>query len=283
MLTGRIFSIEEFSTYDGPGIRMTVFMKGCPLRCTWCHNPEGQRFEGEMARSPNGCLSCGACLRQGEIKTGKPCLVAESVAVCPRHLVRACGEDYTPEALVAKIEKNLAILNMSGGGVTFSGGEPLCQADFVTACMRLLSQKTNRALQTCGFAPSDVFRDVLAECDYVLYDLKLMDDGKHRRYTGVSNDKILQNYRTLAASGIPFITRIPLIPTVNDTVENLTQTARFMKECGVHSIELLPYNKMAGGKYLMLGREYVTDFDGAIEPQPHEEIFNEYGIEVKIL
>lgn len=283
MLKGKVFSIEEFSTYDGPGIRLTVFMKGCPLRCMWCHNPEGQRFESEMAKSPNGCLNCGACLRQGEIKTGKPCLVSESVAVCPRHLVRVCGEDYTPEELVAKIEKNLAILNMSGGGVTFSGGEPLCHAEFVAACMKLLRGKTNRALQTCGYASADVFAKVLGECDYVLYDLKLIDDERHRHYTGISNEKILANYRTLAASGIPFVTRIPLIPTVNDTVENLMQTASFMQECGVNYIEILPYNKMAGGKYLMLGREYVTDFDGTIEPQPHEEIFNEYGIEVKIL
>ena len=124
---------------------------------------------------------------------------------------------------------------------------------------------------------------MLRECDFVLYDLKLIDDAKHKHYTGVSNERILHNYRTLASSGVPFCTRIPLIPTVNDTVENLTATARFMKECGAASIELLPYNKMAGGKYLMLGREYVTDFDGTLEPQTHREIFNEYGIEVKVL
>lgn len=283
MSKGTIFSIEEFSTYDGPGIRMTIFLKGCPLRCMWCHNPEGQRLESEMARSPNGCLSCGACLRQGEIKTGKPCLIPESANVCPRHLVRICGEEYSTEALTSKIEKNLAILNGSGGGVTFSGGEPLVQADFLQLCLQRLKGKTNRAIQTCGYAPSDVFQSVLRECDYVLYDLKLMDDDKHRRYTGVSNRKILDNYRILSQSGIPFCTRIPLIPTVNDTVENLTETARFMKECGVTYLEVLPYNKMAGGKYLMLGREYRTDFDEACEPQVRKEIFNEYGIEVRVL
>lgn len=283
MPTGRVFSIEEFSTYDGPGIRMTVFLKGCPLRCMWCHNPEGQRFEKEMARSPNGCLACGACLKMGETLTGSPCLVPESAAVCPRHLVRQCGEDYTPEELVAKIEKNLAILNMSGGGVTFSGGEPLCYADFVESCMKLLRGKTHRALQTCGFASSEIFERVLLECDYVLYDLKLMDDAKHRRYTGVSNEQILKNYRTLAASGKEFCTRIPLIPTVNDTEENMTATAELMRECGVSYVELLPYNKMAGGKYLMLGRTYQTDFDGNLEPMLQTEIFQSYGIEVKVL
>ena len=280
---GRIFSIEEFSTYDGPGIRMTVFMKGCPLRCMWCHNPEGQRFEREIVKSPNGCLMCGACMNAGLEETGAPCLVDKSISVCPRRLVRYSGDDLTPEELVAKINKNVAILNMSGGGVTFSGGEPLSHWQFVLECMKLLRNKTNRALQTCGFAPSDVFEKVLSECDYVLYDLKLMDNEKHKRYTGVENTLILKNYETLARSGKEFITRIPLIPTVNDTEENIRATAIFMNGLGVKKIELLPYNRMAGGKYLMLGRKYETDFDGNIPPDPHIEIFNEYGIEVNIL
>ena len=280
---GRVFSIEEFSTYDGPGIRMTVFLKGCPLRCMWCHNPEGQRFEAEMVRSPNGCLGCGACMKKGEELCGTPCLVPESEAVCPRHLIRRSGDEYTPEQLVARIEKNIAILNMSGGGVTFSGGEPLCHAEFVETCMRLLRGKTNRALQTCGYAKPEVFGRVLAECDYVLYDLKLMDEEKHRYYTGVSNRMILENYRTLARSGKEFCTRIPLIPTVNDTEENITATAAFMQSLGVTYVELLPYNKMAGSKYTMLGRAYEPEFDGTLDSQTHEEIFNQYRIEVKVL
>lgn len=280
---GRVFSIEEFSTYDGPGIRMTVFLKGCPLRCMWCHNPEGQRFEQEIARSPNGCLGCGACLKKGEALTGTPCLVRESIPVCPRKLVRECGVDYTPEEMVEKIGKNLAILNMSGGGVTFSGGEPLCHWQFVLECMKLLRTRTNRALQTCGYASSEVFSTVLEECDFVLYDLKHMDSDVHKHYTGVGNERILENYRILAKSGKEFITRIPLIPTVNDTAENIRATAEFMQGLGIGRIELLPYNKMAGGKYLMLGRKYEIDFDGDKAPENHIDIFNEYGIEVKVL
>lgn len=281
--TGRIFSIEEFSTYDGPGIRMTVFMKGCPLRCMWCHNPEGQRFERELLRSPNGCLSCGACLRAGAEKTGTPSLVEESIGVCPRNLIRFCGEEHTPRSLCEILEKNLPILNMSGGGVTFSGGEPMSQWQFVGECLRLLHGKTHRALQTCGFASSEVFLSLLGECDYVLYDLKLMDRDEHIRYTGVSNEQILANYRLLAASGVPFITRIPLIPGVNDTEKNLSETAAWMRECGVNRIELLPYNQMAGGKYLMLGRAYEPTFDGILPPKEGREIFEFYGIEVRVL
>ena len=175
------------------------------------------------------------------------------------------------------------ILNMSGGGVTFSGGEPLCQADFVLACMELLRGKTNRAIQTAGHVPVKRFQRVLRECDYVLYDLKLMDSEQHRRYTLAGNEWILENYRTLAKSGVPFTTRIPLIPSVNDTEENIEATARFLRECGVSYIELLPYNKMAGGKYRMLGREYTIDFDPSLVPNAREEIFHRYGVEVKIL
>lgn len=283
MPKGRVFSIEEFSTYDGPGIRTTVFLKGCPLRCMWCHNPEGQRREAEHVRSPNGCLGCGACLAAGQRVTGHPCLVPESVGVCPNGLVRISGVEYTAAELITVLEKNFAILNMSGGGVTFSGGEPLLSADFLRECLTLLRDRTHRALQTSGYAPANVFSEVLAECDYVLYDLKLMNDEEHKRYTGVSNQSILANYRLLAASGKPFITRIPLIPTVNDGKENIETTAFFMRENGANIVELLPYNKMAGSKYKMLGRDYRTTFDGALTPQPHREIFEKYKIEVKVL
>lgn len=280
---GTVFSIEEFSTFDGPGIRTTVFLKGCPLRCIWCHNPEGQRHDPELLRSPNGCLACGACLKKGAEQTGSPCLVADSVAVCPRNLIRLCGTDYTPQDLLTVLDKNIRLLNQSGGGVTFSGGEPLAQPHFLQGCLQLLRGKTNRALQTCGYAKPSVFSSILAECDYVLYDLKLIDETRHAAYTGVSNRTILQNYRTLAASGIPFCTRIPLIPTVNDTAENITATAELMRQNNVRDVEILPYNRMAGGKYALLGRNYEPNFDGSLTPNPHTEIFKRYGIEVTIL
>ncbi|MBE6757543.1 MAG: glycyl-radical enzyme activating protein [Ruminococcaceae bacterium] len=282
-MQGRIFSIEEFSTFDGPGVRMTVFLKGCPLCCMWCHNPEGQAFEIEWVRSPNGCLECGACLAAGLHTKGTPSLVAESVAVCPRHLVRAAGEDIAAADLVARIEKKAAMLNAVGGGVTFSGGEPLAQPQFLAECLHLLRGKTHRAIQTAGFAEPQLFADILDECDFVLYDLKLMDSARHKQYTGVDNAVILENYRTLAKSDTPFITRIPLIPTVNDTAENITATARFMADLGMDRVELLPYNRAAGAKYALLSQQYSPTFDENAPPETHEDIFNEYGIGVTIL
>ncbi|MBO5323195.1 MAG: radical SAM protein [Oscillospiraceae bacterium] len=275
---GAIFSVEEFSTFDGPGIRMTVFMKGCPLRCMWCHNPEGQSFHSQYVRSQNGCLHCGACLA-----AGGGILTADSISVCPQNLIRLCGTEISPEAMIQEIEGKLWMLNASGGGVTFSGGEPLAQPDFLMSCLDMLEGKTHRAIQTSGFASKEIFAEALKRCEYVLYDLKLMDSELHKKYTGVDNRCILENYRTLATSGKPFITRIPLIPCVNDTLDNITQTAQFMSQLGVTKVELLPYNKAAGAKYKMLGREYITDFDPSVPPQSHTEVFEHYGIGVKIL
>lgn len=280
---GRVFSIEEFSTFDGPGIRVTVFLKGCPLRCMWCHNPEGQSFETEYIRSPNGCLHCGACLEMGKHLTGTACLVAQSVNICPNNLVRRCGDDMTVEELVRKLENKFWMLDSTGGGVTFSGGEPLCQSEFLLRCLKALKGKTHRAIQTSGFAGKDVFKRSLENCDYMLFDLKHMDPQQHKKYTGADNTQILENYKILAGSGMPFITRIPLVPGVNDTADNITRTAEFMAGLGVKEIELLPYNKAAGAKYKLLDRLYVTDFDQTVEPQPRTDIFGQYGIEVRIL
>ena len=279
---GRIFSIEEFATFDGPGIRMTVFFKGCPLRCSWCHNPESQRAEVEYVRSPNGCLSCGACLRAGERDAaGALRLTAASVEACPRRLVRRCGEEFSVEALCTQVMKNASILRDTGGGVTFSGGEPLAQADFLCDCLTALRGKMHTAVQTCGYANAATFARVLALCDYVLYDLKLIDPALHHRYCGTDNARILENYRTLVASGVPFVTRVPLIPGVTDTPENLTALASLLRECGVDYAELLPYNRMAGSKYAGMLRDFTPGFDEDRPVEPHLEIFENYGIRAK--
>ncbi len=280
MLVATVFSIEEFAVYDGPGIRMTVFMKGCPLSCSWCHNPEGQSFGVEYMRSPNGCVGCGACVRK---ENGKEVLTAESVLACKRGLVRKSGEEYSVENLCDKILKNAKVLALNGGGVTFSGGEPLSSFSFVRECMKILKGKVHLAIQTSGFASEEVFREAISLSDYFLYDLKIMDESKHKDYCGQSNELILKNYRTLASSGKEFITRVPLIPTVTDTPENLTAIAKFMSENGVTKVELLPYNKFAGSKYKNVLKEYNPRFDESVPSNPRAEIFEAYEISVKVM
>ena len=281
-MKGRIFSIEEFATFDGPGIRMTVFLKGCPLRCSWCHNPERQRAEVEYVRSPSGCLSCGKCLQEARRDSaGALHLTERSMEVCPRSLVRRCGEDYTVEALCERLLANKRILDASGGGVTFSGGEPFVQSEFLMASLKALKGKLHTAVQTCGYTDAKTFLAGISLCDYVLYDLKLMDGAAHRRFCGADNSRILENYRALAASGVPFVTRIPLIPGVTDTVENLTAIAAFVQEQGVDRVELLPYNRMAGSKYTGLLRAFEPGFDEDKAVELHLEIFENYGIRAK--
>jgi len=278
-----VFSIEEFSTFDGPGIRTTVFLKGCPLRCEWCHNPEGQTLQNEIVKAQSGCIGCGACTGAGLRVTGKAQIVPESILVCPNRLLRFAAKEYTAQSLAQKLEKNFLILNSSGGGVTFSGGEPLASAAFLLEILPLLEGRTHRALQTCGYCEAELFKKVLKQTDYVLYDLKLMDAAQHKRYTGVTNEKILNNFEILANSGKEFVVRTPLIPGVTDTVENLTAIAVFLKERGIGSIDLLPYNKMAGGKYASIGAVYEPSFNESVPSQPRTEIFERMGIEVHIL
>lgn len=281
-MLGKVFSIEEFATFDGPGIRTTVFLKGCPLRCTWCHNPEGQSFQTEYVRSPNGCIRCGACERAGTHKDGRIVLTADSIAVCPKNLVRECGDDYTAEALAKKLLKNEEFMRSTGGGVTFSGGEPLSHAEFIVECISNLNGLST-ALQTSGFSNGQTFAKVLNAVDYVLYDLKIIDEEVHKKYCGVSNRCILENYATLARSGKKFVTRIPLIPSVTDTDENLEAIASFMQKNGVNYVELLPYNRFAGSKYASVMREYVVDFDESQEVNKGEKIFEKYNITYKIM
>ena len=281
-MLGRVFSIEEFSVYDGPGIRTTVFLKGCPLRCSWCHNPEGQRREIEIVRTPNGCIGCRSCEKHGEMRDGVLHFTEESIKKCPMHLLRFSGEDIESDELCTKLLKNKGILSR-GGGVTFSGGEPLAQSDFVLECLRKLRGKLHTAVQTSGYCPPTTFERVLDAADYFLFDLKLIDDGEHQRYTGVSNAKILQNFSSLVDSGRDFVARVPLIPTVTDTEHNIEAIASLLREKGIGYAELLPYNKMAGGKYKMLSREYTPDFDETRDVVIRKEIFDKYGIKIKIM
>lgn len=278
-VSGLVFSIEEFAIYDGAGIRTCVFLAGCPLSCSWCHNPEGQPTKNYIVKSPNGCLHCGAC----EHFKNDGGYTEEAIGACPNHLLRYNSQLFTPAALAARLEKNLALINPSGGGITFSGGEPLLQHNFLFETLKLLKGKTDLRIETSGYAPDEVFRELLLLVDGLFFDIKLTDPAKHKRYTGADNAPILHNFRTLAGSGVPFTVRTPLIPGVTDTEENLTSIADLLASNGVKEIELMNYNRMAGAKYALCGRVFKPDYDDSVPCSVRTDIFAAKGISARVL
>ena len=282
MKTGYIFDIKEFSIFDGPGIRQTVFFKGCPLHCNWCHNPEGLNVIPQIMVSPNACKHCGKCLEVCEHKD-KCIACGKCVELCPENARRIVGTKYTSDELVEKIKKDSAYYAQYGGGVTFSGGEPLLQYEFLFEVAEKLKD-VHKTIETSAFADEEVFKKAISLFDYIIMDIKIMDDDLHRKYTGVSNSKILNNAKILMNSGKPFRIRIPLIPGVSDTKENIEAVAKFISEDNKKTfIELLPYHKTAGAKYDMVGLNYEPIFDINKQVEIHEDIFKKYGLECKVL
>ncbi|MBR6057044.1 MAG: glycyl-radical enzyme activating protein [Victivallales bacterium] len=258
---GIVFEVREFCVHDGPGVRTTVFLKGCPLRCAWCQNPEGQSFEPQLLVSGKECVHCGACLRVCP-HGGKNCTVCGAcVHVCPQGCRRLCGTRMTAAELAARVMKDADFLRQSGGGVTFSGGEPMAQADFVCEAIERM-RPLHVAVETSGYAPHDVYRQVIEAVDLVYQDVKIVDDEAHQRWTGADNHQILENIAWLKTSGKPFVARIPLIPGVTDTAENFTAIAELLRGSrNLLEIQLLPYNFAAGAKYALVGREYKPSFN----------------------
>ena len=283
-MKARIFSIEEFSIYDGPGIRTTVFFKGCPLNCNWCHSPEGKEFKNIALRSPNGCLECNRCVDICDYKRMNCVGCEKCVDICPRNLIRMSSIDYEVNDLANLLSKNINILNFNGGGLTFSGGEPLSQYGPLKELVTLLKGKTHLTLQTCGFAKEEHFKDIIDSMDLVLFDMKIMDKEKALKYEGVDNTLILNNLEILKNSDTPFIIRIPLIPTLIDTEENIKEIIRRIKGSkNLIRVEVLPYNKYAGSKYKMANMKFEPMFDENIESNPRFYLFEEENIEVRRL
>lgn len=251
MQEGIIFSIEEFAIHDGPGIRTTIFLKGCPLRCVWCHNPEGI-WPGPEYINKKGVESL-------------------------------CGYSVTSEELARQMLRNKDIFEMNGGGITLTGGEPLMQFKFVIEFLQK-TEALHRVVETSGYAPEEVFREVVKHTDLVLFDVKHMDEAEHRKYTGAGNVPILANLRQLCRGEKEFIVRIPLIPGVNDSQENMSAIAQVLKEAGaLQRVELMRYHKTAGAKYAMLGRSYDPPFDTQAAPMIHTGPFEENNIKTIIL
>lgn len=267
-MIGIVFDIKEFALNDGEGVRTTVFLKGCPLRCIWCHNPEGLSPEPELYLKKNGCLDCGLCRRPCAHSDCRP--FGRCLHVCPKNLVTVKGMEWESADLAEKLLKQRDFLNETRGGVTISGGEPLMQSEFLLDLLNRLSGGCHRAIETSGFAAGDVFARVIAECDFVMMDLKLADSDAHRRYTGVTNEPILQNARRLQESGKPHLFRIPLIPGITDTEENLRALAGI---AGESRVELLPYNRLAPAKYQSVGRTFTDRIDESRANEPDLSLF----------
>ena len=285
-LTATIFEVREFCLHDGPGIRTTVFFKGCPLRCTWCHNPEGLSPEPEMLFKSAKCHHCGNCKNGGD---------------CPHGARVPCGRRWTVAELAQEIRVNADILRSSGGGVTFSGGEPLMQAKFLCALADELKTGTvpvhsgtgplppgtvpvHLALETSGYAPEEAYRQVVERMDLVFQDLKHPNPIEHKRWTGVDPAPIHANLAWLKASGRPFVARIPLIPNVNDSEEAKEGFARLLDgKSGLLRVELLPYHLTAAAKYPFTGRAYEPGFDVTAPLNKETAAFERHGLPVVVM
>src|SRR5574344_2181950 len=253
-MISRIFSIEEFSVYDGPGIRTTVFFSGCPLNCNWCHSPEGKSLNIISLKNPNGCLHCNRCIDVCPTKRLNCIGCGKCIDVCPRSLIRMSAIDYDNVQLAEKLLRNSNILNANGGGITFSGGDPLYQHESLYDLILKLKGKVHLAIQTEGYCDSDIFKKIISKIDLVLYDMKIINKDLAQKYEGVDNTLILQNLKILKESNVPFIIRIPLIPGVLDTEKNMKEIISLIKGSkNMIMVEMLPYNKYAGSKYTLVG------------------------------
>lgn len=291
--TGTVFNIQRFSIHDGPGIRTTVFLKGCSLRCFWCHNPEGLHVNLEIQFTPSRCIGCGECVRA--CPDGAQELLADGTRMYHRDRCDLCGKcldvcfsgglqqvgkEMTSEEVMAEVRRDIAFYETSGGGITLSGGEPLIQPQFALAILaQAKAEGIHTAIETTSNVHWEVIESIFPVTDLVMMDIKHMDSARHREVTGVPNERILANARRLAESGKPVLFRTPVVPTVNDTPEEIGAIAAYIASIkstrpgstpppgsAVHAsrpvenpdLELLPFHRMAGDKYRSLGMDYLA-------------------------
>lgn len=299
MKSALIFDIKHYALHDGPNIRTTVFLKGCPLNCFWCHNPEGISPEMQVVFVPAKCIGCRECLQicpesalrltgTGIVRTTQSCTCCLScVEICPSLAQEAVGWHADVDLIMAEIRKDQPFYDTSGGGVTFSGGEPLQQADFLLSVLQECGTLgIHRAVDTTGYAPTAIAQKIAHHTDLFLYDLKHLNSIRHKDYTGVGNELILHNLRMLAEMNAAIRIRIPLLAGINDDMENIRATGAFAAELGsIEGIDILPYHHSATAKYTKLDKHY----HGSRKHVPSQEkilqvrkMLESFGHEVRI-
>ena len=278
---GLVLNIMHFALHDGPGIRTTVFLKGCPLHCWWCHNPESQRHETEVIYFEERCVRSGDCVRacphgalhlepEGLIQDPRLCQhCAECVSACSSSARELAGRWMTVPDGMAEVSKDQVFFDESGGGITVSGGEPLMQAAFVESLLAACrARRIRTVLDTCGWADASVLLRIRENVDLFFYDLKVMDSEKHRHFTGMTNDVILQNLRMLAERGSAVVVRVPVIPGVNDDTDNVDALSGFLMPLGLREVDLLPYHRFGSDKYRRLHLPY--GMEGVVPPSDEQ-------------
>lgn len=295
MSEAMIFNIERFSTEDGPGIRTVVFMKGCPLKCVWCHNPEGQLFQQEIFVFEKKCIDCGDCIKACQenairvadktpiIDRTKCTSCGKCAEVCIPNAVEIVGKKMTPDEVLKEVEKDKVFYETSEGGVTLTGGEPISQPEFLVEFLKKCKEAgIHTAVETSGCAKWETYERILPYVDLVMYDLKEMDDKKSREYIGIKPDLILENAEKISRVK-PMWIRVPVIPGYTATEGNIKNIAEFIvsKLSSVERIDILPHHRLGEPKYKNLGREYALD---GVQPPDREEmlkykrIMESYGL-----